>query len=213
MRPIPWMRPQAIGILIPAAHGQGCLCTSALSRESRCRSFISWDFPKTCLKCSSAYDHSLKVFNPDGGQDTTPYFLCFASTTDPPVFLQKFWLLFSPNDDDYLILDGWCWVTVKLDLASHICSFQSFVLDNMFYAPFHHVLIVDIWNVSLLNVKDISFQVPESKIWNVWLRWKKKKTLFGDSIIFFILVYMCTFPEAKDRLVYVCARIYNKKKK
>lgn len=53
----------------------------------RCRSFISWDFLKICLKCPPAYDHPLKVVNLAGGQDIMPHFFCFASTTDPPVFL------------------------------------------------------------------------------------------------------------------------------
>lgn len=138
----------------------GYLYTLAVSRESKLGSFIFWDFPKSYLKFPSFY-YLPQCFPPARGQGKCP-FLC-------AVYQLLILLLFSDNYDSFALqitmiisfLAGlwWvvvgrdCWVEVKLNLASHITSFQSLFIDTV-YAPFHHVFIDNFWNIYLLKVKD-----------------------------------------------------------
>lgn len=90
----------------------------------------------------------------------------------------------------FLVGLGWEVVERVWGLVVRLAGLLIYVLSNLLFtdtshAPFYHVFSADIWNIYLLNVKDILSQVPDSSIWNVWL---KKKEIY--SVTLYSRLYM-----------------------
>ena len=108
----PWTRHSAIVFSIPALCGIGAVYTTVLSRESKLRSFIFWDFPKISLKFAPSHYTSFKVFKPPvGGQGKTPFpffffpISCLQIHPMPPfyrVFCADIWNTYLLNVKDIL---------------------------------------------------------------------------------------------------------------